>query len=270
MKGIGRLVKLLKVTLIIYNLEGLYGIDPRWGNGLRKGKSQGKIRKVLTYEEYKDIPHDEFDKLIENLLSVSAVKESQLQASYKSSRKAEYLERVLFLCPDCNSNGFFYSEGNTIYCKKCGYTLEYRENLSFKLIKGSFFMKNVKEFYDYQTNYMQNCSEEGIKKMLPLTSQHEIFGQELRGKQNIIHMKNASVCMTFHEFTVSDGKKIRTFLLDEIEGFAIHGRNTLLFFTKDAYFFLKGEKRRNAVQFLYFFYTIKRITGRNEDGFFGI
>lgn len=269
-KGIGRLVKLLKITLVIYNLEGLYGIDPRWGRTLRKGKSYGRIRTVLQYDEYKNIPNDEFDQLIKEHLSVSAVNQKLSPPQYKSPRKAEYLERVLFLCPNCQQIGTFCSSGNTIRCTKCGYTLEYLEDLTFKLIQGSHEMRNVKELYDYQVNFMNSMTDEGLKKRLPLTSDHEIFGEESRGKPNVIHMKDASISLTYDELSISNTAGKRSFSLDEIEGFAIHGRNKLLFFTHDNYYYLQGNKRRNALQFLYFFYTIKRLTGRNEDGFLGI
>lgn len=269
-KGIGRLVKLLKITLVIYNLEGLYGVDPRWGRSLRKGISYGRIRKILRYDEYKTIPNDEFDTLIEENLSVSAAARSSLPLKYASSHKAEYLERVLFLCPDCRKLGTFRSSGNTVTCSVCSYTLEYRENLSFKLIHGSHEFQNVKEFYDYQVEFMNSLTEERLKAMLPLISIHETFGEESRGKPVKIYSKDASINLSFNKFTITSDRGIQSFSLDEIEGFAIHGRNKLLFFTRTAYYFLQGEKRRNALQFLYFFYTIKRLTGRNEDGFLGI
>ncbi len=270
MKGIGRLVKLLKITLVIYNLEGLYGIDPRWGNGLRKGRSLGRIRKVLSYEEYKDIPNDDFDDLIQNFLSVSARKETSLPLRYKSRHKAEYMERAFFLCPDCQSTGTLRSSGNIFSCSACGYSLEYGEDLTFKLLSGNRAVKNTKEFYDYQVSYMQNLCEDNIKDLLPISSQNEVFGEEIKGRPNYIQMKNASITLTWNDFSISDGEKTIVFSLDEIQGFAVHGRNKILFFTGNSYYFLHGEKRRNALQFLYYFYTIKRLKGRNEDGFLGI
>ncbi|HOS29271.1 MAG TPA: lysophospholipid acyltransferase family protein [Treponemataceae bacterium] len=270
MKGIGRLVKLLKITLVLYNLEGLYGVDPRWGNRLRRGKSYGRIRKVLSYEEYKDIPHEEFDNLIQNFLSVSARKETSLPLRYKSRHKAEYMERAFFLCPDCQRTGTLRSSGDSISCSACGYALEYKEDLSFKLLSGNNAVCDTKELYDYQVSFMNNLSEEIIKNLLPLTSHNEVFGEEIRGKPNLVHMKKASITLTWNDFTISDGKQTSVFLLDDIQGFAIHGRNKLLFFTDTSYYFLHGEKRRNALQFLYYFYTIKRLKGRNEDGFLGI
>jgi 1-acyl-sn-glycerol-3-phosphate acyltransferase len=47
-KGIAKFVKLSKVPLILYNIKGGYGSDPRWGTKVRRGKMTGEVVRVVS------------------------------------------------------------------------------------------------------------------------------------------------------------------------------------------------------------------------------
>ena len=57
-KSIAKLAKSLKLPVILFNIHGGYGTEPRWGQGVRKGKMHCEIKKILTYDEYKDLELD--------------------------------------------------------------------------------------------------------------------------------------------------------------------------------------------------------------------
>ena len=46
--AVAKFVKMCNATLVLYNIEGGYGSDPRWGTSVRKGKMRGYVRLVLT------------------------------------------------------------------------------------------------------------------------------------------------------------------------------------------------------------------------------
>ena len=51
--SVAKLVKTAKVPLVLFNLCGGYGTDPRWGVKIRRGtKFVGRVRRILTPEEY--------------------------------------------------------------------------------------------------------------------------------------------------------------------------------------------------------------------------
>ena len=39
--------------IVLFNIHGGFGTEPRWGQNVRKGKMHCEIKKVLTYDEYK-------------------------------------------------------------------------------------------------------------------------------------------------------------------------------------------------------------------------
>lgn len=269
-QGLSRLVKLLKVPLVIYNLHGLYGVDPRWSAQLRRGPSSGRVRRVLSVKECSALSNAELDEVIKEGLSVSAVRDRPLGALYRSKRKAEYLERVFFICPDCQAIDSFRSEANRVHCRKCGYELEYRNDLSFRLVKGRSPMHDVKSFYDFQVAFMGSLGMADIEALLPIVTDGEIWGEEHRGRPDRILATGLRVELNRTFLTLKGQSVDEEIPFNEIEGFALHLRNRLLFFFRGRYCWLKGDPRRNALKFPYFFYTIKRLKGENPNGFLGI
>ena len=102
-----KLIKKGKPTLILFNLHGGNGTRPRFKHKVRHGKFYGTIKKVMKYEEYKDIPDDELLQIIMDNLKVYDSESGEL---YKSRTRAEYLERMFFVCPKCNSAQTLYSK----------------------------------------------------------------------------------------------------------------------------------------------------------------
>lgn len=266
---LARLAKKLKLPILLYNTKGLYGVDPRWGNDLRKGPSLGEVVKVLEFEEYKDIDNEKLDEIILNSISTNAFRDNEY--IYKSNKKAEYLERALFLCPDCHSYDSMVSHGNFITCKRCHYKLEYQEDLSFKKIHGNKNFLNVKEYYDYQLNYMLNIDINNINEheaIIHDTNEILILNKRAKSKKKLI--KKACVYLYKDRLIVKNYHKEKVFYLDDIKAFAVQGRNKILFYTENDLYQLKGQPRRSALKYVYFYYALKRHNEINSSNFMGI
>ena len=110
-----KLVRLLKLPVILYNFRGGYGVQPRWGKGLRKGKYTGGIREILTAEQLAAMSDGE---LYEKIVAGLTVIDSESGERYRSKARAEYLERELFVCPKCGAQDSLVSRGSEISCTK--------------------------------------------------------------------------------------------------------------------------------------------------------
>ena len=144
----------LKSTIVLYNIHGGFGTMPRFGVKRRKGPMYGEVKRVLKYEEYKDMSVEELNNIIKDNLKVY---DSDSGALYKSKRRAEYLERMFFVCPKCGKMHTLVSKGNYLTCSHCGLEVEYQENLTLKSDDPTFKFTRLVEWYDYQ--------KEAIKKM---------------------------------------------------------------------------------------------------------
>ena len=70
-ESIVKLAKVLKKPIVLFNIIGGYGTSPRWADNIRKGKMDAFVKRVISYEEYKDIDNDELMKIILKELDVN-------------------------------------------------------------------------------------------------------------------------------------------------------------------------------------------------------
>ena len=119
--AIAGLARKLGLPIALYRIEGGYGVHPRWSDVLRRGKMRGYVSRVLEPEEYAAMTNDELMTAIEKELYVD---EAVADAEFLSDKRAEYLERAMYVCPDCGLTTF-ESHGNEITCKQCGKTVHY-------------------------------------------------------------------------------------------------------------------------------------------------
>ena len=105
--SIVKLIKKLNKPLILMNIVGGYGSDPRWSNKSRKGKLEIFIKKKVTVDEIKNMSNDQLFDLIKSNLTVDNYKEEII---YKGKKFAEDLERILYICPIFIKNYFIITK----------------------------------------------------------------------------------------------------------------------------------------------------------------
>ena len=121
----GRLAKMSNATLVTCRLEGGYLTAPRWGKGLRPGKMGMKVVGVYPPEQLKEMDGDAIEALIQRDIHTDAWEEQRkMPVRYRSRRRAENLQTVLYLCPHCKESGKLTSKGKYLSCS-CGSRWEF-------------------------------------------------------------------------------------------------------------------------------------------------
>ena len=151
--GFAKFVRFFKKPIVLFNFHGGTGVDPRFGKTRRKGPFYGEIKRILQPEEYKDWSDEELYKVIQENLRVYDSESGDL---FKSNERAEYLERMLFVCPKCGKIETLHSEGNYLYCKNCGLKVEFTEDLHLKSDDPEFKFTKLVDWYNYQIRWVKN------------------------------------------------------------------------------------------------------------------
>ncbi|MCL2609069.1 MAG: 1-acyl-sn-glycerol-3-phosphate acyltransferase [Treponema sp.] len=122
--GIGRLAKKFAVPLVLVRLEGGYGTLPRWKAKPNRGKASGGVARVVSVGELERLSGEEVDRIIwQELGHDEFARNAAARIPFRGKRRAEYLESVLFYCPECGAfkaAGRLVSEGNRFSCLDCG------------------------------------------------------------------------------------------------------------------------------------------------------
>ncbi len=209
-EAIGRIVKMTGAALVVYRLTGGYFTTPRWGKGIRKGRMKGTAEVILSAEEIRNMSDDRLQKLIEDgLLTDAYLEQEKDPVPFKSHKAAEYLESLLFICPECRNIGTFVSKRNVLSCS-CGFRFTMDEYGYLFDEKGK--KHSITELYSDQKKYLAEAAEGSGDSILwtdnvrlcRLMADHKIAGEEqtrltvyndhmMIGSQRIDHEQISSI-----------------------------------------------------------------------------
>lgn len=259
------LVKMLKLPVLIFKIEGGYGVHPRWSNVMRKGKMKAGVSRTILPEEYLNLDKNELYNLLKSELYVNEANSNNV---YKSNKKAEYLERVLYVCPKCGLSTF-ESKNDVITCKNCGLEIEYLENTELSFKNSNYNFKHFNDLYEYQQNFVNGLDLLNANGALFYQDVAKIYNVK-RQKRKILIQNNAKTLLYSNKIEVVLKNKTLVFNFENIEGISVVGRNKLnVYYDKNVYQ-LKGDYRFNAVKYLNFYYRYANQLKENENGFLGL
>ncbi len=260
--AIVKLVKALKLPLTFFRIEGGYGVQPRWSDKVRKGKIKAYTSKTVEPEEYLKMTDGELYGLI---LKELYVDERDITESYKGKRLAEYLERAVYVCPSCGIT-HFVSDKNLIKCTSCGLSAEYLPNKTLKGVGKEFPFKNVKDWYDYQTAFVNKLDPDEFLAVPVFCDRADVYAVELYKSKTLIEQNAELVC--FGDRLIMGGKELR---FSEASAITVLGRNKLNIYYKDKLYQIKGYKRFNAVKYVNIYSRYKNyLKGEENVKFLGL
>lgn len=264
-KSIAKLAKSLKLPIILFNICGGYGTEPRWGKGVRKGKMHCEIRKVLSYDEYKDLELDElYDIIIDNL----SVNDLDYYDNYKSKKNAMYLERVLYVCPICGAFHSLKTKNTKIRCSNCGLEAIYKNDLTFNSDNENFKIKNVSEWYDCQLDIVKQMQYDD-NEIIYEDDANLMMPRLYKSKKKMGHGKLKMYTDRF-EFCSKSDNKCYIFEFDNIEAVTYLGKKKMNIYYKGDTYQVFDKVNSNFLKYVHMFYIQKNKKEEKENNFFGV
>lgn len=259
-KSVCKLVRMLGLPLLLYNFHGGYGVNPRWSDAVRKGKFVGEVKKILSVEQIAKMDNEQLYNEIVSSLKVIDSDSGQL---FKSKRKAEFLERELFVCPKCHSFSSLRSHGNSVTCARCGLEVFYGENLRLSSTDNDFPFERLSDWYGFQQEFV---------KGFPLPERGVIFEDDdvrLFDKSTPKHRLVAKGKMTLDKENLRVGEF--SVPLCEIENCSAVGGVKMDLNTTSKHYFVVGHERFNVIKYLLFFNVLcKNIVEKGGDKYYGL
>jgi len=253
--AIAKLAKGLRLPIAIFRIEDGYGVQPRWCDGVRKGKMKAYVSRVIEPEEYKALSVDEFYELIKNELHVD---ESCVSGEFKSKNSAQYLERALYVCPYCGFSKF-ESHGDVVECKTCGRQVRYLPTKEMEGVGFDFPFKFMAHWYDYQYDFV-NKTDVMQYENVPLFSDVASLKQVIVNKHKKLLREKTDMKLYGNRIVLDEGAENEMVLsFDDITTVSVLGRNKLNVYHKNEVYQFKGDKRFNALKYVNIFYRYSNI-----------
>ena len=265
--AISKFAKALKLPIMIVNIKGGYGVRPRFSNKIRRGPVKCNIKRIIETDEYLKMSDDELLELIRNELYVD---ESYSEIEYKSKHHAEYLERVIYVCPKCGLSEFA-SHGDNFKCLQCGYSVNYNGHNTFN--EESQF-RSVKDWYRYQEEYISSIDIDKLSEEEVIYKDNILLQEVIIYKRKKRISKNTKLALFKNRVELKYNNSNHIFLFDDISAVSVLGRNKCNIYYQDKLYQVKGNKRFNPVKYMNFYYHYKNkkegIENVNRREFLGL
>ena len=261
------LAKKLGMPIALYRIEGGYGVEPRWSDVARRGSIHGYVSRVIEPGEYADMTTDELYSVISEGLYVN---EANADHEYKHKKLAEYLERAIYVCPECGLSTF-ESHDDVIECKKCGLRVRYTPTTELKSDNESFKYRFVNDWYEYQKSYV-NGLDTSLYTDEPIWRDTADMSEVIVYERKQPLCKGAALALYGDRMVINEGGENElVFPFADVTAVAVLGRNKLnVYYEKKVYQF-KGDKRFNALKYVNMCYRHKNICkGVENEQFLGL
>lgn len=254
------LIRALKLPVAFYKLEGGYGVHPRWSDKVRRGEMKGGVCRILELEEINSMSDEELLKTVEDEMYVN---EGVVDGEYKSPYQAEYLERAIYVCPECGLSEF-ESNGDVIECKKCGLKVKYHPTKELSGIGREFPFRFVTEWYAYQSDFINKF--DSLKE-----SGRELYSDNVRLSEVILYKnkklisKDAALSLRSDGIVIKYGDEILGLDFKDVSGVAVLGRNKVNVYYGDKVYQFKGSKRFCGLKYVNLYFRYRNLTTEVEN-----
>ena len=244
----GGLIKKSGASLVTIHIEGGYLSLPRWGKGIRRGKTKLSVAGIYSPEELKDKSEEEISALISRDIAENCWERQETeQIRFIGKRPAESLERMLYLCPSCRRIGTLHSKKDLLRCP-CGMTARLTETGFFD--ESSPF-RTVAEWDRFQIE--KTAERVFVHEGLPFFSDENITLSEILAKHRSRRLTNGELRQYPDRLAIG----AEEFALSEITAMAAVQAHLLLFSCHGRYFELRAKHAANLYKYLIFYQTRK-------------
>ncbi len=261
--SIARLAKKIHLPIVLYRIEGGYGVQPRWSDRIRKGRMHAYVSRVIRPEEYDSMSKEALFEAIRDGLYVN---EAVSDAEFLSRRKAEFLERAIYVCPECGLSTFF-SRGDETECLTCHKKVRYFADKHMEGVGWDFPFRYVNDWYEYQKAFVNrlDLTEHTAE---PLYRDQARISEVIVYQRKELQREKAELRLYGDRIEV-DADWCLPF--SEVSAMAVLGRNKLNVYHADKIYQFKGDAHFNALKYMNLYYRYRnQMDGENNGEFLGL
>lgn len=151
-ESLGKCIKLLKVPVVMIRTQGAVLRDPLYNNlQLRKVKVKATMEYLLSPEDIKEKTAAEINEIIGKEFSFDEFRwQQENQVPVREKFRADCLNRVLYKCPDCLSEGHMEGKGTRLTCNHCGHSYELTEYGKLQVIHGESKFEHIPDWFRWE------------------------------------------------------------------------------------------------------------------------
>lgn len=138
-ESLGKCLKILKVPVVMIRTEGAFARDPLYNNlQLRKVRVSAEVEYLLSPKEIEEKSPQELNDILKEKFTFDYFRwQQENKVRIKEPFRADGLNRMLYKCPHCQTEGKMLGQGTALRCKHCGIAYELTEYGYLQSINGN-------------------------------------------------------------------------------------------------------------------------------------
>lgn len=163
-RRMGVFLRRMKVPVVMITTYGSFTRDPLYNNlQKRKVKVSAVMECLFTPEELKEKSVDEIDAILDKAFSFDYFKwQEENNVVIDEAFRADGLNRILFKCASCNTEGQMEGKGTVLKCKACGKEYDMDELGRLKAKDGNTEFSHIPDWYAWERQCVREDIEKGV------------------------------------------------------------------------------------------------------------
>lgn len=150
--SLGKCIKLLKVPVVVIRAKGAFARDPLYNNlQPRKVTVSAEMEYVLSPEDVERLPVSEINRMIKEQFEYDHFRwQQEHKIPITEKFRADFLNRVLYKCPSCKTEGKMLGKGIALSCAHCKKEYELTEYGYLSAKEGETEFTHIPDWYRWQ------------------------------------------------------------------------------------------------------------------------
>lgn len=165
--SIGKCLKLLKVPVVMIRTYGAFARDPLY-NGLqiRKVDVSAEMEYLLSPEEIAQKTPEELNEILAGEFSFDHFRwQQENRIKIAEPFRADGLNRVLYKCPHCRTEGRMAGSGTKLVCGQCEKEYELTEYGFLRAKEGETEFSHIPDWYRWERECVKKELEDGTYRL---------------------------------------------------------------------------------------------------------
>jgi 1-acyl-sn-glycerol-3-phosphate acyltransferase len=160
--AVARLIRKMKLPVVSALIEGGYLARPRWARSVRLGSVRLRYRLLFSGQDLAGRSDEDVYRTLSGALRFDEMAvQREKKVSFPTRRPAEYLERLLFMCPHCRSVATLVSRARRFSCTHCGYAVRVNDIGFLVPDGGPLYFDDPAEWNSWQLGAFRDYLESG-------------------------------------------------------------------------------------------------------------
>lgn len=161
--SLGACLKLLGVPVVMIRTQGAFSRDPLYNNlQRRRVKVSAEMEYLLSPEDIKQKSAEELNAILAEQFSFDYFRwQTENGIRIDEPFRADCLNRVLYQCAHCHTEGSMKGQGTTLRCEACGKAWELTELGQLRAHEGETEFSHIPDWYRWQRENVREQIERG-------------------------------------------------------------------------------------------------------------